>query len=92
MKILILSPFGATEPYPEENIGKVARGDVSFEVDCLKDVFPLPYNTYRYNVMKCVDGAVELIGVPVPDPRIVAFKMAEMMVDLGRKARPFLRD
>jgi len=61
MKILILSPFGATEPYTEENIGSVAREDVSFEVDCLEDVFPLPYNTYRYNVMKCVDGAVERI-------------------------------
>ncbi len=61
MKILVLSPFGATEPYTEENIGKVAREDVSFEVDCLKDVFPLPYNTYRYNLMECVDGAVERI-------------------------------
>ena len=25
MKILILSPFGATEPYTEENIGKIAH-------------------------------------------------------------------
>ncbi len=52
MKILVLSPFGATEPYTEENIGKVAREDVSFEVDCLKDGFPLPYNTYRCSILR----------------------------------------
>lgn len=61
MKILVLSPFGAVEPYSEENLRKVARPDVQFNCESLKDVFPLPYNTYRYNVMKCVDGAVERI-------------------------------
>jgi len=29
---------------------------------------------------------VEVIGVPVLDPQLVAFKMAEMMVDLRQKA------
>jgi allantoin racemase len=61
MKILVLSPFGETEPYCDENLKKVARTDVQFSCESLKDVFPLPYNTYRYNTMKCSDAAVERI-------------------------------
>lgn len=61
MKILVLSPFGAVEPYSEENLRKVARGDVEVYCESLNEVFPLPYNTYRYNTMKCTDGAVERI-------------------------------
>ena len=61
MKILILSPFGAMEPHVEENLRQLARSDVSLSFECLKDVFPLPYNTYRYNTMKCIDGFVERV-------------------------------
>jgi len=61
MKILVLSPFGATEPYGEENLKKVARPDTTFSFESINAVFPLPYNTYRYNTLKCTDGAVERI-------------------------------
>lgn len=61
MKILILTPFGATEPGGEENLQKVARSDTEFSLESIKEVFPLPYTTYRYNAMKSVDGAVERI-------------------------------
>ncbi|MFB3906173.1 MAG: aspartate/glutamate racemase family protein [Acidobacteriota bacterium] len=61
MRILVLSPFGETEPYGEENLKTVARADVEFSFESLKEVFPLPYNTYRYNVLKCTDAAVERI-------------------------------
>ncbi len=61
MRIFVLSPFGANEPYGYENLAKVARDDVQFTFESLNEVFPLPYNTYRYNTMKCTDGAVERI-------------------------------
>jgi Asp/Glu/hydantoin racemase len=61
MRIFVLSPFGATEPHGEENLRKVARDDVDFSFQSLEEVFPLPYNTYRYNTLKCADAAVERI-------------------------------
>jgi len=61
MNIFVLSPFGATEPYGEENLRKVARSDAKFAFESLEEVFPLPYNTYRYNTLKCADAAVERI-------------------------------
>jgi allantoin racemase len=61
MRIFVLSPFGATEPHGEENLRKVARADTEFVFESLNEVFPLPYNTFRYNTMKCTDAAVERI-------------------------------
>ena len=61
MKILVLSPFGKTEPFGKENLERVARPDTEFSFECLEDVFPLPYNTYVYNTLKCVNGAVERV-------------------------------
>lgn len=50
MKILVLSPFGATEPNAENNLKSRAKSGTKVSVDCLRDVFPLPYNTYQYNL------------------------------------------
>ena len=61
MRILVLSPFGANEPFGEENLRKVARSDTEFDFESLSEVFPLAYNTFRYNALKCADGAVERI-------------------------------
>ena len=61
MRIFVLSPFGATEPHGTENLSKVARPGTEFTLESLNEVFPLPYNTFRYNVLKCTDGAVERI-------------------------------
>jgi allantoin racemase len=61
MKILVLTPFGATEPGGKENLTKAARPDSEFSLESIEEVFPLPYTTYRYNAMKSVDGAVERI-------------------------------
>jgi allantoin racemase len=61
MKILVLSPFGGTEPYGVENLLKVARDDVELKGENIAEVFPLNYNTFRYNILKCADGAVERI-------------------------------
>ena len=46
MKILVLSPFGKTEPFGRANLAKVKRPETEFDFECLADVFPLPYNTY----------------------------------------------
>jgi allantoin racemase len=59
MKILLLSPFGATEPNAGENLRARARTGTEVHVECLEDVFPLPYNTYHYNLTKVIDGTVE---------------------------------
>jgi allantoin racemase len=59
MKILVLSPFGAIEPNAKQNLEKRARECTEVFVECLKDVFPLPYNTYQYNLTKVIDGSVE---------------------------------
>jgi allantoin racemase len=59
MKILVLAPFGAIEPNAKENLEKRARPGTEVTVECLKDVFPLPYNTYQYNLTKVIDGTVE---------------------------------
>ncbi|HSB06400.1 MAG TPA: aspartate/glutamate racemase family protein [Thermodesulfobacteriota bacterium] len=59
MKILVLAPFGKCEPYGDENLMKVKRPDTEFSFECLYDVFPLPYNTYIYNTLKCINAAVE---------------------------------
>lgn len=59
MKILVLSPFGALEPHGGENLARVARPGTEFDVECVKDVFPLPYNTFPYNMIKVINAAVE---------------------------------
>jgi allantoin racemase len=61
MRIFVLSPFGKTEPFGRRNLEKVARPDTDFAFECLEAVFPLPYNTYVYNTLKCVNAAVERI-------------------------------
>jgi Asp/Glu/hydantoin racemase len=59
MKILVLAPFGAIEPNAENNLRARARPGTHVDVECLEDVFPLPYNTYQYNMTKVIDGTVE---------------------------------
>ena len=59
MKILVLAPFGKCEPFGDENLMKVKRQDTQFSFECLFDVFPLPYNTYIYNTLKCINAATE---------------------------------
>jgi Asp/Glu/hydantoin racemase len=59
MKILVLAPFGAIEPNARENLSARARPGTEVVVECLKDTFPLPYNTYHYNLTKVADGTVE---------------------------------
>lgn len=59
MKILVLAPFGAVEPNAEQNLIARARPGTKVLVECLEDVFPLPYNTYQYNMTKVIDGTVE---------------------------------
>jgi len=61
MKILVLNPFGGTEPNADENLIKVSREDTQIVVENISEVFPLDYNTFRYNLLKCADGAVERI-------------------------------
>ena len=61
MNILVLSPFGKTEPFGRENLERVARPDTKFDFECLEAVFPLNYNTYIYNTLKCINGAVERV-------------------------------
>ena len=52
MKILVLAPFGMIEPNAKNNLEKRARTGTQVIYECLKDVFPLPYNTYQYNLTK----------------------------------------
>ena len=59
MKVLVVAPFGRIEPGMQENLATRARSGTHVDVECLEDVFPLPYNTYQYNLAKCVDGTVE---------------------------------
>ena len=59
MKILVLCPFGSVEPYGKENIKKIARPGTEFDYECIEDVFPLKYNTFPYNTIKCTNAAVE---------------------------------
>lgn len=56
MKILVLYPFGSCEPYGKENLKKVARSDTEFDYECLKEVFPLKYNTFPYSTVKYTDA------------------------------------
>jgi len=61
MKIFVICPFGSTEPYGRENLEKIKRPDTVFDYESVKDVFPLNYNTFQYNMLKCINGAVERI-------------------------------
>jgi len=61
MDILVLNPFGQTEPNAAENLEPLARDDVDITIENLSEVFPLDYNTYRYNNLKCANAAVEHI-------------------------------
>jgi len=59
MKLLVVCPFGSTEPYGRENLQKIARPGTEFDYECIQDVFPLPYNTFQYNMLKCINATVE---------------------------------
>ena len=60
MKILVVAPFGRIEPGMQENLASRARaGTHRSTSSALEEVFPLPYNTYQYNLAKCVDGTIE---------------------------------
>ncbi len=59
MRILVLCPFGSCEPFGRENLKKVARPGTEFDCECIEKVFPLPYNTFPYNMLKCINASVE---------------------------------
>ena len=59
MKILVVCPFGSTEPHGRENLEKIVRPGTEFDYECIKDVFPLNYNTFQYNMLKCINATVE---------------------------------
>lgn len=59
MKFLVVCPFGSTEPHGRENLERIARPGTEFDYECVKDVFPLPYNTFPYNMLKCINATVE---------------------------------
>lgn len=61
MRVFVICPFGATEPHGRENLEKVKRTDTEFDCECVDDVFPLKYNTFPYNMMKCINAAVERV-------------------------------
>lgn len=61
MRILVLNPFGATEPFAQENLDKVKRSETSIVVENIRDVYPLNYNTYQYNIAKCANATAERI-------------------------------
>jgi len=61
MKLLVLCPFGSTEPNGRENLGRIARPGTQFDYESIQEVFPLPYNTFPYNMLKCINGAVERV-------------------------------
>ena len=61
MKLFVICPFGSTEPYGRENLEKIKRPDTTFDYESVKDVFPLNYNTFQYNMLKCINGAVERV-------------------------------
>ena len=61
MKILVLCPFGSTEPFGRENLEKISRPGTQFDYECVTEVFPLPYNTFPYNMLKVINAAVERI-------------------------------
>ena len=81
MNILVLSPFGKTEPFGRENLEKVKRPDTEFDFECLEDVFPLPYNTY---VISCMldPGLMEargIVDIPVTATFEASAHVAAMM-------------
>ena len=61
MRLLVLCPFGSTEPHGRENLEKIARPGTEFDYECIRDVFPLTYNTFPYNMLKCINAAVERV-------------------------------
>lgn len=61
MDILVVNAFGASEPSAEKNLSAVSRDDTNFTIETIADVFPLDYNTYRYNLLKCANATVERI-------------------------------
>lgn len=63
MDILLLTPFGASEPGGAENVRRIARDDVELTAENQRDIYPLNYNTYQYNVLKSANAAVERIAL-----------------------------
>jgi len=61
MKVMVLTPFGAVEPGASDTLRRAARPDCEVVTACVEEAFPLRYNTYRYNTLKCTDAAVERI-------------------------------
>jgi len=61
MKILVLAPFGKTEPFGREHLEKVARPDTEFDYECLEDAYPLSHNCSFYLMLKSANAAVERV-------------------------------
>lgn len=61
MKILVLSPFGAKEPFGIENLRKVARPDTEVHHEDISNVYPLKYLSPLYYKYKAIDGCVDRI-------------------------------
>lgn len=59
MKLFVICPFGSTEPHGRENLEKIARPGTTFDYESIEPVFPLPYNTWPYNFVKCINATVE---------------------------------
>ena len=61
MRILVVNPFGDTEVYGQENLGRVARPDTEFDVVNIADVYPLRNNQWLYFRHMCTDGTLEKV-------------------------------
>jgi allantoin racemase len=61
MRILVVNPFGATEPYGEENLRRIARPDTEFDMVNIADVYPLKNNQWLYFRYMCTDGTLEKV-------------------------------
>jgi allantoin racemase len=60
-RILVLNPFGATEPHAAENLSRIARPDTKFEIENLSSDYPLRNNQWLYFRHECANFTIERV-------------------------------
>jgi len=61
MRILVVNPFGGTEIFGRENLERIARPDVEFDIVNISESYPLKNNQWLYFRYACTDGTIDRV-------------------------------
>lgn len=61
MRLLVINPFGGSEPYARENFDRIKRPDTEYDLVNIETDYPLQNNQWLYFKYVCTDPTLEAV-------------------------------